>query len=134
MSKKFSNLFDNDYIRIHNSILKYGLICIFLGSILFVSLFFYKKEYRYENAINFISEKEACLIVDSYIKDKIINGNKIELNAVWYDYEVLKVEESTMYLVYIQFKMDVVVNTNKYSVKLGDESLYKYIVRIMKGV
>ena len=134
MSKKFSNLFDNDYIRIHNSILKYGLICIFLGSILFVLLFFYKKEYRYENVINFISEKEACLIVDSYIKDKIINGNKIELNAVWYDYEVLKVEESTMYLVYIQFKMDVVVNTNKYSVKLGDESLYKYIVRIMKGV
>ena len=134
MSKKFSNLFDNDYIRIHNSILKYGLICIFLGSILFVLLFFYKKEYRYENVINFISEKEACLIVDSYIKDKIINGNKIELNAVGYDYEVLKVEESTMYLVYIQFKMDVVVNTNKYSVKLGDESLYKYIVRIMKGV
>ena len=136
MSKKWNNLFDDDYIKIHDCILKYIFICILFFIIISFLLFVLKKECQYQNIIDFINPNEAYLVVDSYIVEKIIDNNKIELDNVMYDYSVLKVtKEEMMYLVYIKFEIDeLIVNTNKYSIKLDDESLYKYIIRIMKGV
>ena len=135
MNNRIENLFNKDYTLVHDNTLKYGITCLIIGIIIVILLFLINKECFYSNTISFIDKNRAYLIVKKDKMSNITNNKTIMLNNINYEYDVIKVEEKEdLFLVEIIFKINELnINTNKYSIKLSDESIMNYILRIMKG-
>lgn len=135
MENKIKNLFDNDYTIMHDITLKYGLTCIIISSLLFVIFLLIQKNYMYSNTISFLDQNKAYLVVNPKHVNDIISNHIVIINNINCEYEVIKTEEKEgFYLVEIQLKKETkFLEANKYSIKLQNESMIRYILRIMKG-
>ena len=135
MKNRIKNLFDMDYTTMHDITLKYGLICIISSCLLLIIFLLIQKDYTYSNTISFLDEKKAYLVVDQKHVNDITSNHIVMIDNINCEYEVVKIEEKEgFYLVEIQFKKESkFLNTDKYSIKLKNESMIRYILRIMKG-
>ena len=134
MYEKKISIFNNIDRRIYNVAFKYNVI--FLGILLLIifSIVLLKKNYYYQNTIIFKDGNQADLVVDRNYLNNINNNDILILNNVDFKYNIDRVEEiETNYIVSIHFNNEIKINTNTYKVLLGEESLLKYIVRMMRG-
>lgn len=132
--RSLNNIFDDNYMKINDYAFKRIIFVFILIAILFLIVIFIKKEKLYKNAINFINNKEAYILTDAKVMNNIVEEKSFYLNNVKYDYNVVKIEEQeSMYLIYVNFSMELDVNVNTYTFVLEKESILKYIVRKLKG-
>ena len=110
------------------------LLNIMLFVMIFFTLLLIKKDHYYENVISFVDKKSATIIASQEILLEIKKNNTIFLNSVAYQYSIDKIsEEENIYLVDIHFDIEIDIDVLKYQIKLEQENLANYIIRIIKG-
>lgn len=130
-----NNIFDREYMKVNDLTFRYCVISLLLIIALISSLLIVKKDRIYQNKISFIDGKNALVLVDKNILSNIKDNKKIIINDISYEYSIEKIEENEeVYLVSIKFIVELQnIKANVYEINLGNESLLKYIIRIMKG-
>ena len=124
------NIFDTDRIRIMEVNKKYMVLFI-VGLFVIVSLLFIKKNYYYTNTITSVGE-ENVLVVEKEMLNNIKNNNKIIVNSIEYDYSINRVEVfDDVCFVYIN-SIQSSISNNTYKIYIGKESVFEYIIRILK--
>ncbi len=131
--KKISYLSDDDR-TLFSTTFKYNVIFGILFVMIFFTLLLIKKDHYYENVISFVDKKNATIIASQEILLEIKKNNTIFLNSVAYQYSIDKIsEEENIYLVDIHFDIEIDIDVLQYQIKLEQENLANYIIRIIKG-
>ena len=135
MYEKKINIFNDEDRKIYNIAFKYNFMFFVILLMIVFSLILWKKDYYYQNIINFLDNKKALIFVNKdYIKD-VTSKNSLLINNIDFKYNINKIEEKEDgYILSIDFNKEINIKTNLYKILLRKESLLEYIVRIMKGV
>ena len=135
MYEKKINIFNDEDRKIYNIAFKYNFMFFVILLMIVFSLILWKKDYYYQNIINFLDNKKALIFVNKdYIKE-VTSKNSLLINNIDFKYNINKIEEKEDgYILSIDFNKEINIKTNLYKILLRKESLLEYIVRIMKGV
>ena len=113
---------------------RYNIVFAILICLVIFMLLFVKKKYYYQNIINFKDNKSASIVVSKNDVNNIKNHNEIIFNNLSMRYYIDNIEEKEDYYLFnIHFDIEVNVNSNIYKILLCDESLFKYVARIIGG-
>ena len=127
-----NNLFNADEIEITNINKKY-LIIVVITLIFTITLLFTKKNNYYHGTFT-INNNDIVLLVEKDYVNKIKKTNKIIVDNIETDYSINKIMPvDSIYMISINLnpKIDN-LKTGEYKVYLGKESLFEFIVRIIK--
>lgn len=127
-----NNLFNADEIEITNINKKY-LIIVVITLIFTITLLFTKKDNYYHGTFT-INNNDIVLLVEKDYVNKIKKTNKIIIDNIETDYSINKIMPvDSIYMISINLnpKIDN-LKTGEYKVYLGKESLFEFIVRIIK--
>ena len=107
---------------------------IFLAIVFLLGIFLIiKKDYYYENI--FLKEDDNyILLVEKNMVNLIKNRNKILVNKIESDYSINNIidKNDTCY-VYIKLSTTISnIQDNKYQVLIGKETIFEYIVRVIR--
>ena len=131
--KKINILNQFDRELSHESF-KYNVLFASLIIVIIFMLLFIKKTYYYQNIIQFKDNKNATIMVSKSDADIIKNHNTLIFNNLSMKYNIDKIEEmDDVYLFSIHFDMGVSIKSNIYTILLYEESLFKYVIRIIGG-
>ena len=131
--KKINILNQFDRELSHDSF-KYNVIFASLIIVIIFMLLFIKKTYYYQNIIEFKDNKTATIMVRKNDADIIKNHNTLIFNNLSMKYNIDKIEEmDDIYLFSIHFDIGVSIKSNIYKILLYEESLFKYVTRIIGG-
>lgn len=127
------NVFDSDLMNLNVLKRRYLFFFFLCLLIIILMLTLIKKKLVYQNMID-IDANKGVLLVEKHYLEKVKNKNKILLNDISYDYNIEKIEEKdNVYLITISFPYEINLNVNYYQILLEEESIIKYIIRIIKG-
>lgn len=131
---KFDNILDNDYMKIQEFTFRSFIFIFILLILLIFSVLFIHKERFYTNAISFINEDMACIVVSDEVLEIIKQRKELLINDISYDFNIEKIEKKrNMYFVYAKFSFKISgLDDNNYKIFLGKESLMKYIIRKLR--
>lgn len=134
MYEKKINIF-NDFDRvIMKDTFKYNVVFAIILLIIVFSLLFIKKKYYYQNIINFKDNKNAILIVNNENIEIVKKHNELIFNNLSMKYYIDNIEENdNNYLVSVHFDIGINIQDNVYKILLYDETLIKYIIRVIGG-
>ena len=125
-----NKIFNYDDIEINNVNRKYGVILGFF-MVIIALLLLIKKDNYYSNTFTYI-DNSIVLLVDKDKVNKIETGDKIIVDEINYDYSINSVEPfNNSFLISIKTKLKN-INNGIYKIYLGKESVFDYIVRIIK--
>ena len=131
--KKINILNQFDRELSHDSF-KYNIVFASLVIVIIFTLLFIKKTYYYQNIIQFKDNQNATITVIKSDADIIKNHNILIFNNLSMKYNIDKIEEmDDVYLFSIHFDMGVSIKSNVYKILLYEESLFKYVIRIIGG-
>ena len=131
--KKINILNQFDRELSHDSF-KYNIVFASLTIVIIFTLLFIKKTYYYQNIIQFKDNQNATITVIKSDADIIKNHNILIFNNLSMKYNIDKIEEmDDVYLFSIHFDMGVSIKSNIYTILLYEESLFKYVIRIIGG-
>ena len=131
--KKINILNQFDRELSHESF-KYNVLFASLTIVIIFMLLFIKKTYYYQNIIQFKDNKNATIMVSMSDVDIIKNHNTLIFNNLSMKYNIDKIEEmEDVYLFSIHFDIEVSIKSNVYKILLYEESLFKYVTRIIGG-
>ena len=131
--KKINILNQFDRELSHESF-KYNVLFASLIIVIIFMLLFIKKTYYYQNIIQFKDNKNATIMVSKSDADIIKNHNTLIFNNLSMKYNIDKIEErDDVYLFSIHFDIGVSIKSNIYKILLYEESLFKYVTRIIGG-
>lgn len=134
MYEKKINAFNNTDRQLLKDTFKYNITFAILLLIIIFMLLFIKKKYYYQNIITFKDNKNAILYVLKDNINNIKNHNELIFNNLNMKYYIDNIEETNeSYLVSIHFDIEINIKTNIYKIYLYDESLIKYLIRIIGG-
>lgn len=134
MYEKKINIF-NDFDRvIMKDTFKYNVVFAIILLIIVFSLLFIKKKYYYQNIINFKDNKNAILMVNNENIEIVKKHNELIFNNLSMKYYIDNIEENdNNYLVSVHFDIGINIQDNVYKILLYDETLIKYIIRVIGG-
>ncbi len=123
---------DNDEI---NRVNKNYLIVFLIMMMLLVVVLFLKKDYYYENDLVF-NEDSIILLVDKNDINKIKDKQSILINKIKSDYSINKIiDQGNICYVDINLKTSITnIFQGKYKILLGKETIFEYIIRIIRKV
>lgn len=131
--KKINILNQFDRELSHESF-KYNVLFASLTIVIIFMLLFIKKPYYYQNIIDFKDNQNATIMVNKSDADIIKNHNTLIFNNLSMKYNIEKIEEmDDAYLFSIHFDIGVSIKSNIYKILLYEESLFKYVTRIIGG-
>lgn len=131
--KKINILNQFDRELSHESF-KYNVLFASLTIVIIFMLLFIKKTCYYQNIIQFKDNKNATIMVSMSDVDIIKNHNTLIFNNLSMKYNIDKIEEmEDVYLFSIHFDIEVSIKSNVYKILLYEESLFKYVTRIIGG-
>ena len=134
MYEKKINIFNDIDRKIFNIAFKYNIIFLIVLLIVVFTLVLWKKDYYYENIINFIDNKSALIVVNKKNINMVNNNKTLLLNNMEIKYYIDKIEErENDYILTIHFDNDIVTKTPIYKILLKKESLLEYVIRIIIG-
>ena len=118
-----------------NRVNKNYLIVFLLMMVLLIVVLFLKKDYYYENSLLF-NEDSIMLLVNKDEINKIKDKQSILINEIRSDYSINRIiEEGNICYVDIDLKTNISnISQSKYKILLGKETIFEYIVRIIKKV
>ena len=129
-----NNIFNIDEMEI-NSINKKYLKIFIVMILLIIGLLVIKKDCYYENDLLF-NDNSIILIVDKDILNKIKTKKTLFVNKIESNYSINKIIDDGN-ICYIDIKLDINIeniSNTKYKVLLGKETIFEYIVRIIKKI
>lgn len=125
-----SNIFDTDRIRIMEVNRKYMSLLILILLVIFVLLLI-KKNCYYVNTITKVGDNNV-LVVEKEKLSHIKNNKQIIIDGIEIDYSINRIEVlDNVCFVYIN-NIPNNIHDNTYKIYLGKESVFEYIVRILK--
>lgn len=93
-----------------------------------------KNDVIYENSIVFIEKDRANILVDEKMLEKIHQIKEINLLNQKYAFSIEEInKKKEIYFVTIQFPYVVNLNCNTYQIKIGEENILNYFLRVIKG-
>ena len=98
-----------------------------------VIILFIKKDYYYSNVFK-INGEDIVLLLDKDYVNKIKENKEILIDDIKYDYSIKKLEQlegSYMISISINTKIEN-INQGIYKIMIGKESIFDYIIRIIK--
>lgn len=130
----FNNIFNADTIEIIK-INKNYLRLILVILLLFAILFLIKKDYYYENNL-LINNDNIFLLVDKKMINEIKKAKTILVNKIENDYSINKIiDQGDICYVDISLYANIEnILDNKYQILLGKETVFEYIIRIIKKI
>lgn len=134
MYEKKINIFNKIDRELMVDSFKYN-VTIFTILLIIISLsFFIKKKFFYQNTINYVDNKNAILLVDKQNINIVKEYQELIINNLSMNYNIDTIEENdNYYLVKIHFDIEINSKALLYKIMLQDETLIKYIIRIIKG-
>ena len=126
------SLFNNDEIEIEKTNKKYLIKLIFL-IVIIIALLIIKKDNFYSDSFTIV-ENDITLLVDKNYVNIVKNNSKIMIDNIENEYSINKITSSdNVYMISINLntKINNIVN-GEYKIYLGKESLFDFIVRIIK--
>ena len=126
-----NNLFDVDNIELVKINKRYSRIMVIIIIIILI-LFFTKKNNYYINNFYTNEERKVLLVNKEYI-NSVKESNIIIINDIKTKYNINAITlENDIYLLDIVLDTNVNINNGVYKILLGKESLFDYILRIIK--
>ncbi len=127
------NLFDIDKREISNVNKKSVILFLMFVLIIIALVLFTKKNNYYTNEFTMVDNNIVLLVEKEYI-NTIKNNKKIIINDINFSYSINTISPvNDIYMVDIKLNNAIKnINTGKYKIFLGKESLFDYIVRIIK--
>lgn len=134
MYEKKINILNQFDRELSNESFRYNVIFASLTIVIIFMLLFIKKSYYYQNIIDFKDNQNATIVVNKSDADIIKNYNILIYNNLSMKYNIEKIEEmDDAYLFSIHFDIGVSIKSNIYKILLYEESLFKYVTRIIGG-
>ncbi len=129
-----NQVFNLDKDEINRVNKKYIIVFSIMMALLIVVLFL-KKDYYYENSLLF-NEDSIMLLVNKDEINKINDNRYILINGIKSDYSINRIiEEGNICYADINLKTNITnISQTKYKILLGKETIFEYIIRIIRKV
>lgn len=127
-----NNIYNFDDIELVKLNKKY-LLLITLFLVIIISLLIIKKDNYLNNSFTIVDDR-LLLVTDKDNLNKIQEANKIIINDIKCDYQIVEIESfDNSYLVSININNQIKnIRGGTYQIYLGKERLFDYIIRIIK--
>ncbi len=127
-----NNIYNFDDIELVKLNKKY-LLLITLFLVIIISLLIIKKDNYLDNSFTIVDDR-LLLVTDKDNLNKIQEANKIIINDIKCDYQIVEIESfDNSYLVSININNQIKnIRGGTYQIYLGKERLFDYIIRIIK--
>lgn len=128
-----NSVFNIDDLEI-NKRNRFSIIILLIMLFIMVIILFIKKDYYYSNVFK-INGEDIVLLLDKDYVNKIKENKEILIDDIKYDYSIKKLEQledSYMISISINTKIEN-INQGIYKIMIGKESIFDYIIRIIKN-
>ena len=128
-----NSVFNVDDIEIIKNNKKY-IIYVVISLLIIFSLLIIKKDYYYSNGYS-VTDDDIVLLVEKQYVNRIKDAKEIIISDRKYNYNIKKIVSlENDFLVNVNLNVNLEKNNNgTYRVCLGKESMFDYIIRIIKN-